>query len=243
MTDFDRRHETLLRAGSHLAGSVRHVTRQAKADAKRNLPTVTHNSLVPAVGVVRQVLGTLNNSIRRIVGNRIPDLVERAWGGLKGMVDPLIKSVVSNQLVNTVTDWFGRLADVGRAVIGKIQQSVFGPGDAPPIDVFEPFDRIERGAEGVSRDAAVYIGTGTVWGIVDTPGVIGYTVMSQADLRVRPKHWRRHATSYFRDPVGKQLGYEFLPRPPFESPFDGYRRAFGCRCYLVPVLKAVTLAV
>lgn len=64
--------------------------------------------------------------------------------------------------------------------------------------------------------------------------VIGYQVRATLDQHTRPAHAARNGTIYYRDPVAGQLGYEKMPHPPQEA--DG-STAWGCRCYLVPVLR------
>lgn len=226
---FEDRHDGLLVAGAALAGAVALAVRKAKRDARDNLPRrITHTNLVPALNVVRPVLGDLSQRIDRVVSNRVPGIIDRAVKPFADLLDPTPLLFLGRRLLDQVSNWFRRLLDFGRQVLNKVSQSVFGTEDTTPLDVFAPFDQMEQQAGNVGRDAVVHIGTQTVWGMVDMPGVVGYKVMSQSDNRVRPKHWARHGREYYRDPTGDQLSYEFLPRPPFESPFENFRRAFNC---------------
>jgi SPP1 gp7 family putative phage head morphogenesis protein len=63
--------------------------------------------------------------------------------------------------------------------------------------------------------------------------VIGYQIHAVRDSRTRPEHAKRDGQRYYREPRGRQLGFDRLPRPPMEA--DG-TVAFNCRCYLTPIL-------
>lgn len=63
--------------------------------------------------------------------------------------------------------------------------------------------------------------------------VVGYEVHATLDQHTRPEHRRRNGQKYWRDPVGNEIGFADMPRPPLEA--DG-SVAHNCRCYLTPIL-------
>lgn len=94
-------------------------------------------------------------------------------------------------------------------------------------------------ARRVARDASLHVAHSMEMKAYESLGadvVTGYTVHSVGDTHVRPEHRKRNGTTYYREPKRRQKGFDEMPRPPFESPRDGGKIAFGCRCWLSPVI-------
>lgn len=67
--------------------------------------------------------------------------------------------------------------------------------------------------------------------------VIGYQIHATLDQNTRPAHAARNGQIYYKNPRRGQLGYEDLPNPPEESPREGRKIAWCCRCFTSPVLR------
>jgi SPP1 gp7 family putative phage head morphogenesis protein len=67
--------------------------------------------------------------------------------------------------------------------------------------------------------------------------VIGYQIHATLDQNTRPEHAARSGTIYYEHPGPGQLGYDARPNPPHESPNQGNKMAWNCRCWLTPVLR------
>lgn len=67
--------------------------------------------------------------------------------------------------------------------------------------------------------------------------VVGYVVRAVLDAATRPEHRKRDGWEFYRTPKKGQRGFDQMPRPPRESPRDGNRWAFCCRCRLEPIIS------
>jgi len=66
--------------------------------------------------------------------------------------------------------------------------------------------------------------------------VVGFQVHAVLDDRTRPEHRARNGQTFYKQPTGNQRGMDECPQPPRESPKDGSKWAYGCRCFTSPLL-------
>ena len=65
--------------------------------------------------------------------------------------------------------------------------------------------------------------------------LVGFQVHGILDDRIRPAHRERNGTIYYKTPRYGNKGFDQMPNPPMEA--DG-SHAFGCRCWLSPVIAS-----
>ena len=102
-------------------------------------------------------------------------------------------------------------------------------------DLEEVFGGYERSARRVARDEGLRVATQAQLAVSEQiPDLIaGYSINSVLDERVRPEHRKRHGHKFYRNPGRGQKGLNECPQPPVEA--DG-TWAYGCRCFLVPIV-------
>jgi SPP1 gp7 family putative phage head morphogenesis protein len=108
-------------------------------------------------------------------------------------------------------------------------------------DLLPLFQGVASSARRVARDETVRIANELKFEADERMGelLVGYQVRAVLDERTRPKHRERNGTIYYKDPKPGQRGYDSMPRPPLESPRDGSKLAYFCRCSLSAILRPI----
>jgi uncharacterized protein with gpF-like domain len=141
-------------------------------------------------------------------------------------------------------DWQARLAAQTRladpAEIAKIvhRGQLAGKSIEQIADDLQPvLNGVRVSARRVAHDEVMWTShkaQQAAWKQVDDQ-IIGYTVHSVLDNRVRPDHEKRDGWTFYKTPTAGQRGMDQRPDPPRESPRDGGRWSYNCRCFLTPI--------
>lgn len=139
--------------------------------------------------------------------------------------------------------WHRRLATLTKLanpdVLASVLSSAIANGATPrqAAELIRPVvQNVQSSAIRVARHEAVRVAHEARLLAYESLGselVIGYQVHAVRDSMTRPEHASRDGRKYYRNPKGQQRGFDLMPRPPMEA--DG-SVAFGCRCYLTPIL-------
>ena len=253
ISPFARRHLTAVnrsaRVGGHLARLVQDARRQF-VDAIPDRPgphqIVALRSHAQSVGfdlsrlladrTFRLLLAQAewgHLSAARLVSRRREDVTDYLNLILPAPSREWLTAVVGRayeRIVSAVAVTVGR---VGNAIL----QGVAAGRDRREIakDITAAFDLTETAARRLARTEGLRIATDTGLAVTeDVPDlVVGYRVNAALDSRTRPDHRKRHGQVYYRNPTGRQLGFDRMPRPPLEA--DG-STAWNCRCMLEPII-------
>jgi hypothetical protein len=145
-------------------------------------------------------------------------------------------------------DWRQRLAhQTGLAAPRKVAQTVTqavsqGRSIRELARALQPvLDGVRSSARRVAHDEVIRVSHAMQEHAWDQAGelVVGFTV-NAVDFghspRSRPEHRKRHGREYLKRPAAGQRGMDECPHPPYESPRDGSKLAYNCRCFLTPIL-------
>jgi uncharacterized protein with gpF-like domain len=138
-------------------------------------------------------------------------------------------------------DWQARLAAQTRLADPKeiarlVHQGQIAGKTVEQIadDLMPVLNNVRVSARRVAHDEVMWVSHRAqqkAWGQIDHL-IAGYQIHSLEDSRVRPDHAERDGRTYWKEPGPGQRGLDERPDPPRESPRDGGRWAYGCRCYL-----------
>lgn len=97
---------------------------------------------------------------------------------------------------------------------------------------------VQTSARRVARTAGLWVAHSVEHAQWEELGdlVEGYQTHAVLDHATRPEHRKRDGTKYYRRPAAGQKGFDEMPVPPLESPRDGGKLAFNCRCFNSPII-------
>jgi SPP1 gp7 family putative phage head morphogenesis protein len=230
------------------SGRSWHVMRAEVAAILRQLP-IALNTIEPllraeidtasdAVQTLRKRRGKIVESSRLMREDFSPLMVLTAEGLI-----PRISPDLSH-LILFSSGWHRRLATLTRLadpdMLASVLSSAIANGATPrqAAALIRPaVQNVQSSAIRVARHEAVRVAHEARLLAYESLGdelVIGYQIHAVRDSRTRPEHAKRDGQKFWREPRGRQLGFDRMPRPPMES--DG-TVAFNCRCYLTPILS------
>lgn len=256
MTAADQRHRAAITRSARIGGSLARLVRARLKHVLDHLPEQigphdTHRLRALVTGAAAQLRHDLGIHFRRLLEaaatreyRRTAIALTRASGRhSEDMLDWLRLIVPAPAL-----DFLERIVGpVWRRVLGAIDpdragnvvlQGVAGGKDRKQIakELTDVFDGAESAARRVARTAGLQISTQAQLAVSEQiPDlVVGYSVYSVLDDRVRPEHRARHGFKYYRNPKKGQRGMGEMPHPPLEA--DG-TVAWNCRCGLSPIIQ------
>jgi hypothetical protein len=163
-------------------------------------------------------------------------------------LDDLLPNPTREQVDSVVysAGWAGRLGRLtslsSAETLAAMAATVAGQGGGPRDWLAAILPLVERDrvvARRVARDASLHVAHEVEmasWESLGEDWVIGYQIHAVRDARTRPDHLARDGTRYYRTPGPGQLGFDAMPRPPFEAAKDGGKLAYNCRCWISPIL-------
>ena len=162
--------------------------------------------------------------------------VEEGWRDYARLILPAPALDFLERIVGPAFRALTRIIDPQRAS-NVVLQGVAQGKDRKKIasDLTDVFGGYERAARRVARDEGLRVATQTQLAVSEQipEMVAGYTINSVLDELVRPEHRKRHGWKFYRNPKRGQRPLSECPQPPLEA--DG-SWAYGCRCFLVPII-------
>jgi SPP1 gp7 family putative phage head morphogenesis protein len=213
----------MVRLRSHVEAAVRVLGASAAAKLKR--------LLIDSAGIeYRRSVAELERAAKRVP-------VREDWTTYVRLLIPSPVYSVLEAIVGPAYRALTRLIDPQKAS-NVVLQGIAGGKDRKAIakDLTDVFGGFENVARRVARDEGVRVATASQLAVSEQiPSlVIGYQIHSVLDERVRPEHRRRDGRKFFREPTGDQRPLSECPHPPIEA--DG-KWAYGCRCFLTPIIR------
>lgn len=241
-----------------------HAVASRVAHAARQLPTVGANVLADLEAGARDAARlTAADIARRLPARAVARLRARGrrWHrpaglledetpvALEELADLILPPLLPSQVRAVVYrgGWWDRVAALSKLADPGVLAAKVAAGVQQGWTVQRIAADIRPAVQGVVTSARRVARTAGLWiahsaelhvyeeGLGDI--IEGFEVNAVLDRATRPEHRARHGTKYYRHPTGNQKGYDEMPQPPRESPRDGGKWSFNCRCFLSPLIN------